>query len=264
MTSVRRMAKTLFKTATHTGPWTADEIQNLKRYIGVAQEEIIARILGRSIADVKAQITDLGRIHTDKAWSQSDIADLKRYYGTRTDEDIARIFGRPVASVTNKATELCLAKDKAFVRKLTGTPATRMPRWSKDEIKRLEELYPNHSNLEIATLLERSVKSVVSKAHNLGLRKERGRLAEMGRQNVSLRYGRREDGTKDPNIDTSVGRKDSSSVVTPFRQADEAKAAPEKAQEAGAEKGQAQRCQDEPEQGSTKPEQAETEGESGA
>jgi hypothetical protein len=34
------------------------------------------------------------------------------------------------------------------------------------------------------------VKSVVSKAHNLGLKKEAERLREMGRENVSLRYQR--------------------------------------------------------------------------
>jgi hypothetical protein len=32
------------------------------------------------------------------------------------------------------------------------------------------------------------VKSVVSKAHNLGLKKDRERLREMGRENVRLRY----------------------------------------------------------------------------
>lgn len=203
------MAKTLFPGTTQSGPWTADEVQSLKRYIGVAQEEIIARILGRTLADVKAQILDLGRIHTDAQWSQSELVELKRMYGTRTDEDIARIFGRTLESVTAKATELCLAKDKAFIRKLSGTAATRMPRWTPEEIKKLEELYPEHSNLEIAQMLDRSVKSVVSKAHNLGLRKDRDRLAEMGRQNVSLRYGRRQDGTKDPDIDAQSAGDDS-------------------------------------------------------
>ncbi|MCB9916094.1 MAG: hypothetical protein H6828_13280 [Planctomycetes bacterium] len=194
------MARTLFPGEIHTGPWTDDEVQNLKRYIGVATDDIIARILGRSIADVQAQIKDLGRVHVEQEWSQQEIAELKRLYGTRVDDDIARIFGRKTEDVSAKAAELCLAKDKAFVRKLAGAAATPMPRWTADEIKLLEELYPAHSNLDIAKQLERSVKSVVSKAHNLGLKKDRDRLAEMGRQNVSLRYGRRADGTKDPDV----------------------------------------------------------------
>ena len=41
---------------------------------------------------------------------------------------------------------------------------------------------------DIALKLDRSVKSVVSKAHNLGLKKDPDRLREMGRENVSLRY----------------------------------------------------------------------------
>ena len=63
-----------------------------------------------------------------------------------------------------------------------------MPRWKKDELQLLRERYPAHSNLSIAQDLNRSVKSVVSKAHNLGLKKDPARLREMGRENVSLRY----------------------------------------------------------------------------
>lgn len=190
VTSVRKMAETLFPLATRKGPWAAKDVQDLKRYLGATSEEVIARILGRTVEEVRRQITDLGRIQETGRWTPEEVAELKRLYGTRTDEDIAIIFGRSVESVQRQANKLCLAKDKAFVRKLKGTPATRMPRWSADEIRKLEELYPEHSNLEIAQALNRSVKSVVSKAHNLKLKKDRARLQEMGRENVSLRYHR--------------------------------------------------------------------------
>jgi hypothetical protein len=49
-------------------------------------------------------------------------------------------------------------------------------------------MYPTVANLDIAAKLNRSVKSVVSKAHNLGLKKEADRLREMGRENVGMRY----------------------------------------------------------------------------
>jgi hypothetical protein len=52
----------------------------------------------------------------------------------------------------------------------------------------LVELYPKTANLDLAQKLNRSVKSVVSKAHNLGLKKEIERLREMGRENVGMRY----------------------------------------------------------------------------
>ena len=91
-------------------------------------------------------------------------------------------------SIEAVAAEHSLAKDKAFVRKVSGEASTRMPRWTRAEIEVLQGEYECCSNLEIARRLKRSVKSVVSKAHNLGLKKSTERLRAMGRENVSLRY----------------------------------------------------------------------------
>jgi hypothetical protein len=71
---------------------------------------------------------------------------------------------------------------------MTGSSATRMPRWDTQAIGVLVEFYPKTANLDLAQKLNRSVKSVVSKAHNLGLKKEVDRLRQMGRENVSMRY----------------------------------------------------------------------------
>jgi hypothetical protein len=186
--SVRAMADKVFRRAQRTGPWTAAEVQDLKRYLGATNNEVIARILGRSADEVRTQITELGRIRQSGRWTPEEIGEFKRLYGTRTDEDLALIFGRTIESVKRLGERYRLAKDKAFVRKLTGSAATKMPRWTSAEIQRLTELYPNTSNLDIAQALGRSVKSVVSKAHNMGLKKDEDRLREMGRENVSLRY----------------------------------------------------------------------------
>ena len=120
--------------------------------------------------------------------ANKQVAKFKRLYGTRTDEDLSRIFGRTLDSIRRQAAKFSLAKDKAFLRKLNGEASTRMPRWSDAELQTLREMYPFCSNLDIAQKLDRSVKSVVSKAHNLGLKKDAKRLREMGRENVSLRY----------------------------------------------------------------------------
>lgn len=186
--SVRKMAMTAFAQAPHSGPWTAKEVQELKKYLGATTNEVIARILGRPSDEVQQQIGELRRIQSAGRWTQEEIAEFKRLYGTRTDEDLAVVFGRTVDAVKRLGARYCLAKDKAFVRKLTGSAATRMPRWSKPEIEQLREIYPTMANLEIAAKLNRSVKSVVSKAHNLGLKKEADRLREMGRENVAMRY----------------------------------------------------------------------------
>jgi hypothetical protein len=186
--SVRKMAEEVFQATPHSGPWTAPEVQDLKRYLGGTTHEIIARKLGRSVEEVRQQVEELRAFQQSGRWTQEEIAEFKRLYGTRTDEDLALIFGRTIDSVKRLGARYCLAKDKAFVRRMTGSSATRMPRWDREAIGTLMELYPKTANLELAQRLSRSVKSVVSKAHNLGLKKEIERLREMGRENVGMRY----------------------------------------------------------------------------
>lgn len=188
-TSVRKMAESIFHMGRKSGPWTSQEIQKLKRYLGATTPEVIARILGRQQGEIEKQIFELGRIQKGGRWSREETAYFKRIYGTRSDEDLAAVFGRSVESIKRFAARHCLAKDKAFMRKQAGRGSTRMPRWSDEELQLLAELYPKHSNLDIAQKLNRSVKSIVSKAHHIGLKKDLERLREMGRQNVSLRYG---------------------------------------------------------------------------
>jgi hypothetical protein len=186
--SVRKMADELFRAATKQGPWTADDIQQLKRYLGASAPETIARILGRGLTEVQEQIVELSRVQQNARWTREENGELRRLYGTRSDSDLAVIFGRSLEAVERQARKLCLAKDKAFIKRVAGEGDTRMPRWSNAELDLLRELYPRTSNLDIAQRLQRSVKSVVSKAHHMGLKKELERLQEMGRENVRLRY----------------------------------------------------------------------------
>ena len=195
--SVRKMAEQVFPETNRTGPWTAGEVRELKKYLGATGTQVIARILGRPEDEVRTQVTNLGRIQKGEDWSQEETADFKRLYGTRTNKDLAVIFGRSEDQIHEFAEVLCLAKDKAFLRKLTDRPPTKMPRWTAAEIEMLRVAYPVRSNLDIAQELNRSVKSVVSKAHILGLKKDRSRLQEMGRQNVSLRYGKDDEDAPD-------------------------------------------------------------------
>lgn len=186
--SVRRMAEKLFPLGRKSGPWTAADLIQLKKYLGATNEETIARVLGRSVEEVRAKITELGRIKRGGPWTREDVAEFKRIYGTRTDGDLAKVFGRTEDEVRKCAEKLALSKDKAFLRKLHGESATKMPRWTQQELELLKRDYSTKSNLDIARELGRSVKSVVSKAHHLGLKKSTERLRDMGRENVSLRY----------------------------------------------------------------------------
>lgn len=182
------MAEKLFTGPQRSGPWTASEVMALRRYLGATSSEVIARILGRPVPEVNERIFELGRIQRGGSWQREELSEFKRIYGTRTDDDLSRIFGRTLAEIQKLAEEHALAKDKAFVRKLVGGAATRMPRWRDEELELLRRDYPVQSNLELARSLGRSVKSVVSKAHHLGLKKSTERLRTMGRENVSLRY----------------------------------------------------------------------------
>ncbi|MCC6407535.1 MAG: hypothetical protein IT453_10225 [Planctomycetes bacterium] len=186
--AVQKMADVVFRSAKRTGPWSAQEVQDLKKYLGASNDEVIAQVLGRDVEEIRQQITELGRLQHNGRWTRDETNEFRRLYGTRSDEDLALIFGRTVDSVHRLAQRYCLAKDKAYVKKLAGRGATRMPRWSDQELDILRRLYPNTPNLEIAQRLNRSVKSVVSKAHHLDLKKDVERLREMGRENVALRY----------------------------------------------------------------------------
>lgn len=150
--------------------------------------ESIALVLGRSTREVERRIADLGQRRRAGAWTSDEIGEFKRLYGTRADADLARMFRRSPAAIRRLARVHCLSKDKAFMRRFAGRNSTRMPRWRNEELAQLRELYATRSNLEIAQSLRRSVKSVVSKAHQLGLRKAEARLREMGRANVLVRY----------------------------------------------------------------------------
>lgn len=187
--SVSKMAERLFRGPRKHGPWSASETQALKRYLGVSTTLQISKILRRSESEVQAKISSLGQGSHSGSWNREEIQQLKALYGSRADEDLAKILGRPLVAIRRQASSLRLAKDKVFLRQ-SAAESSRMPRWAREEEATLAKLYPDHSNLEIARILKRSVKSVVSKAHDLQLKKDPGRLVEMGRENVSLREDR--------------------------------------------------------------------------
>lgn len=187
---VRQRAAELFDSAAERARWSAEDLETLRAELGSRPLPELARLLGRSPAEVEAKLSDLDGGSRSGGWSSDEVQRFKRLYGRRTDRDLARSFQRTPEAIRRMARHLALAKDKAFLRRLEGANATRMPRWSSEELERLVELYPNTPNLDIAHRLGRSVKSVVSKAHHMGLKKCDERLREMGRQNVALRRDR--------------------------------------------------------------------------
>ncbi len=211
--SLRRMARSIFEKRNVPGtqaaarrgepaggPWTPEDLDRLKRSLGFAPVATIAIVLARTEAAVESKIEELRRSRIVAPWSRDDRRRFKSLFGTRDDRDLAAIFSRTVEEVEELAEELQLRKDKVYLRKCAcrrgkidvrgRQAASRMPRWRPAEVERLQELYADHSNLEIATALGRSVKSVVSKAHDLRLRKSRELLERVSRRNVGSRYAK--------------------------------------------------------------------------
>lgn len=191
MEEIRAKAEEILCREAVSGPWSPEDLETLRRYLGGVETNLLARMLGRSVEDLETKLVELATTLEDRPLSGPELILFKRQFGTRSDEDLAIIYGRTLERVQAEAARLCLSKDKAYMRRKTsGSERTRMPRWTEPELQTLRQLYPGESNLQIAQQLGRSVKSVVSKAHNLGLKKDKARLEEMGRQNVRLRYDR--------------------------------------------------------------------------
>ena len=186
-----RRAYTAQEVHTKEGPWAPEEVKALKRYLGAVEVDLIGRMIGRSAESIEAKLVELAAGLVPNALETKTHVEFKRLYGTRADEDLALIFGRQLPVIQALAAELCLSKDKGFMRRrISGGQRTKMPRWSAQELEQLREIYPKNSNLEIAKVLGRSVKSIVSKAHSMRLKKDKARLREMGQENVQLRQDR--------------------------------------------------------------------------
>ncbi|MBL8694920.1 MAG: hypothetical protein JNJ88_12575 [Planctomycetes bacterium] len=197
--SVRRMAEVVFdpnRSAKRRGPkqeWAPEELERLRKCVGVSQLPRIAMILGRTPEDVRAKLEELANHPKRGDWSHDEVKALKTYYGWRHDHALVVILQRTVEEIRAAAAQHRLSKDKAFLRREAGESvrsASRMPRWTPEQEKQLVELYPNLSNLQLATQLGRSVKSIMSKANELKLKKSKELREAVGRRNVGVRYGR--------------------------------------------------------------------------
>lgn len=197
--SVRRMAEVAFdpnRAAKRRGPkqeWTSEELERLRKCVGVSPLPRIAMILGRTPEDVRAKLEELANQPKRGDWSHDEIKALKTFYGWRDDHALVVILQRTIEEIRAAAAQHRLSKDKAFLRRRAGEnvrAASRMPRWTPEQEKQLVELYPNLSNLQLAAQLGRSVKSIMSKANELKLKKSKELREAVGRRNVGVRYGR--------------------------------------------------------------------------
>ncbi len=197
---VHRKAMQLLRVPPRRGAWTDSDDAQLRESWGAVELRLLAPMMGRSQAELRKRAAELReRLHAGP-WTRAEMQALKDLYGTRSDEDLEVALRRPRAEIATEAQRLCLAKDKRFAAHASVRPAggpaaapasrRRMPRWSHREVERLRALYAGRDNLTVARELGRTVASIANKANLLGLKKSAAVLADIGRSNIRVRYGR--------------------------------------------------------------------------
>jgi hypothetical protein len=172
-----------------TGAWTEAENTALAAALGRADLVDIALYLGRSEDAVRERVAFLAaRARSAQPLDRVETADLRVRYGRMTEEEVRAAFGRTLAVIEPVVRHYHLRKDKRWAARLGEK--TTMPRWTDAEIVTLKKLYPTRNAVEVAAIMKRSLKSVMSKANRLGLTKTEERLAAMGRENVRHRQKR--------------------------------------------------------------------------
>jgi len=201
MESVFRKALDILKVPARRGPWTGSDDDRLRESWGAVEPRLLGPMLGRPQSEVVRRAAELRSHLRSGGWARTELQMLKELYGTRHDDDLVVALQRHRDEIATMAARLCLAKDKRFAAQAQppmdsvpegGERGGRqvMPRWTSAEVAMLGSLYPDLDNLTVARRLGRTVTSVANKANQLGLKKSFRLLADIGRTNVGLRYGR--------------------------------------------------------------------------
>ena len=90
-----------------------------------------------------------------KTWTDEQLTILDSEYPTADLKELAGRLGKTLEAV----------KSKALIRKLKRSPDVRV--WSPERRQKLIVLYPNHTNLEIASMLGSTESAVSGIIHQL-------------------------------------------------------------------------------------------------
>lgn len=151
--------------------WQQVEDEFLRKHYSTMRAADIAQHLGRGATSVHVRARQLGIPLAESygarqiRWSAADERMLRKYYGKMVIEDLADQLGRSVKAVHAHARDLGLSLRAA-------NPA--LPQlWTSKEDATLRRLFQIRTNPQIAELLGRPLRSVISRAKKLGLKKER-------------------------------------------------------------------------------------------
>jgi hypothetical protein len=189
-------------TKVRSGDWCSEEVKSLKCLYGSRDDAVLSVILSRPVEEIQEKASEhrlaksnalLRRLADECTILTAPLVTSGFARSTFDGADGAR-RGAPGGATAGGATAGGGTASGATAGGATARGATaqgRLPRWTGDEVEALKTIYPHKFNVEIAKILRKSVKSIMSKAHDLGLRKSAELLVLMGKTNVEVRYARR-------------------------------------------------------------------------
>lgn len=100
---------------------TEDEIDFIRRNIGVMPLEDIGRAIGISHTTVRVKAIKMGLYKPYRfnghEWTDSEVAYLREHYETMPDSDISDALGISPGTIKRKALEMGLSKQKSHIAK---------------------------------------------------------------------------------------------------------------------------------------------------
>lgn len=127
----------------------------------------IAEHLGLTISVVSSRAYQMGISQSfgsqRKAWTEQELELLRNVADSGTAKEIQSLYfpDRTVLSV------------KGAMQRIRYPKSTNdYSKWTNEEIEKLKELYATTNNIELCKILNRPQNSIVSKARNLGLKKD--------------------------------------------------------------------------------------------
>jgi len=151
--------------------WTPEEINKLMEIVSQfsSVEEIVKFFPGRTASSIQTKVERLKLKYKGQRteWTEEEIDKLIKFYkdySTLKEIQQNLLPNRTIPAIQHKMDRLGIS----------------VKLWSDEEIKKLKELYPNHSNEFIAAVLGRSKKAIDIEASRQRLKKDKDYLSEIG------------------------------------------------------------------------------------
>jgi len=175
-------------------PWTAEEVEILKKYYpNKKSEEIRTFLKGRTTGGIRSFAKRLDLRKDDKfrkrvlqsmwvearkprSWRENEVEILKFHYPIKTHVELSKMVPtHSIEAINVKANSMGLKKDKRVIsryRRRKRPKFVRAGMWTDEELDILKNKYPNTPNSELLKILDRPINSIYAKAGELGLKKK--------------------------------------------------------------------------------------------